>query len=109
MAPTVVIALISSLVLAACGTEETAPGGEYVVTGRVPAPPDRKYFQAIEIHSRQATPILSIRETTGRTYLPTMSSLPECNGKVIRGYISEDTVFVTTQVLRDTLVTTVGR
>jgi hypothetical protein len=108
MARRVLVALFSTLMLTACGTEESATGGEYIVVGRTPTAPDRKYFQAIEIQGGKATPILSIQETTGRIYLPTMSSLPECNKKVIQGFISEDTVFITTKVLRDTTVPTVG-
>lgn len=109
MRPQVFIILASTFLVTSCGTEETEPAGEYVVVGRMPPPPDQKYFQAIEIHTKVATPVLSIRETTGRTYLPTMSSLPECDRKVVKGYISEDTVFVTTQVMRDTTVKTVGQ
>lgn len=100
--------LLLTLVFNACDTGTSGDGREFIVVPRKAIPPDRKYFQAIEIHSGESTPVLGIMETTGRTYLPTMSSLPECNRKVIGGFIDSDTMFVTTDLLRDTLVATVG-
>jgi hypothetical protein len=107
--PPAVFAALAMLSPIACGTDDDVPRGEYIVVSRPASPPDRKHFQAIEIRSQAATPIVAIRETTGRVYQASMSSLPECNGKVVAGYFSEDTMFVTTRVLRDTAVATVGR
>lgn len=100
--------LIGSKRANASGTGKSEDAREFIVVPRNAVPSDKKYFQAIEIHSGESTPILGIKETTGRTYLPTMSSLPECNRKVIGGFIDSDTMFVTTDLLRDTLVATVG-
>lgn len=100
--------LLLPLFLIACGTEDVPTNGEYIVVHRTAVPPDSRHFQAIEIHTGNATPVFSIRETNGGNYLPTMSRLPECNRKVVAGFF-EDSIFVTTKILRDTTVPTVGR
>jgi len=117
------LALVSALMAIACTrTENDAPESTgnpkaFVIRSRSPSASDtsdRNFFEAVNLASKQGTPIFSIRETGGRMYLPIMSSLPECNRKVIEGYIQlegfdKQSVFVTTKILRDTTVATVGR
>jgi hypothetical protein len=106
--------LLFTMILAGCSNEEppveTKIDHEFIIVSRPPNDAgDQKYFHAVEIHTKVSTPILGIIETSNRTYLPTMSSFPECNKKVIQGYVSTDTFFVTTRIVRDTSEPTVGR
>jgi|GEM_PF-7063569 len=88
----------------------------FVIHSRSPSASDtsdRDFFEAVNIATKQGTPVFAIHETGGRIYLPIMSSYPECNRKVVEGYIQPDgfdkhAVFVTTKILRDTTVSTVG-
>jgi hypothetical protein len=86
----------------------------FVIKSRHPTDSsDHSYFAAIDISTKETTPIYSIHETNGRVYLPIMSSFPECNGKVIQGYLQTEgsdnhKIFITTKILRDTVVKTVG-
>lgn len=116
------LALALPLIAIACTkTEDESPESTenpmaYVIRSRSPSvsdTSDRNFFEAVNLSTKQGTPIFSIRETGGRMYLPIMSSIPECNRKVVEGYIQLDgfdkqSVFVTTKVLRDTTVATVG-
>ncbi len=116
-------ALALPLIAMACteSEEDVAPvstenSSAFVIRSRSPSvsdTSDRNYFEAVNISTKQGTPIFSIRETGGRMYLPIMSSIPECNHKVVEGHIQlegfdKQSVFVTTKILRDTTVATVG-
>jgi hypothetical protein len=72
---------------------------------------DGYYFQAVRIKDGNAWSVFGVKETGGRFYAAIMSSMPEFDRKVLRGYVVEDSlagfrkrerVFVTTAVLRDT-------
>lgn len=113
---------LALLPLACTESEEEAPANAdtsaaFVIRSRSPSSSDtadRNFFEAVNLATKQGTPVFAIKETGGRLYLPSMSSIPECNHKVVEGHVQLDgfdkqTIFVTTKVLRDTTVATVGK
>ena len=116
------LALALPLIAIACTkTEDEAPEitenpKAFVIRSGSPSvsdTSDRNFFEAVNLSTQQGTPVFSIRETGGRMYLPIISFMPECNRKVVEGYIQlggfdKQSVFVTTKILRDTTVATVG-
>lgn len=101
----------SAVVMGCTAAEDPATSGEaeYVITGRSEGRSDGRNFEATDIRTQKRYPVAGIKETTGRVYIASMSSLPECNRKVVQGLVSGDSLFITTKVVRDTTVPTVGQ
>lgn len=111
MVPAILAFAFSAIVNGCTTTDDPASATgeeEYVITSRQSGATDGRYFQATDILTKKSHPIAAIQETTGRVYTAIMSSYPECQRKVVQGLVSGDSLFITTKVVRDTTIPTVG-